>query len=134
MEISGDISGIFLFLLDETFTEYVLNAILDSDIKGLGGLSEMEESLICELGNIVCGSYIRALSLLEIEIDVSVPSLCIDMGGAILSAPLSRIAQASDDILLIENTFYIDGESFIGRILFFPELEALETVVLKSRE
>ena len=53
---------------------------------------------------------------------------------AILSAPLSRIAQASDDILLIENTFYIDGESFIGRILFFPELEALETVVLKSRE
>ena len=56
------------------------------------------------------------------------------MGGAILSAPLSRIAQASDDILLIENTFYIDGESFIGRILFFPELEALETVVLKSRE
>ena len=135
VEISGDISGIFLFLLDETFTEYVLNAILDSDIKGLGGLSEMEESLICELGNIVCGSYIRALSqLLEIEIDVSVPSLCIDMGGAILSAPLSRIAQASDDILLIENTFYIDGESFIGRILFFPELEALETVVLKSRE
>ena len=27
VEISGDISGIFLFLLDETFTEYVLNAI-----------------------------------------------------------------------------------------------------------
>ena len=76
----------------------------------------MEESLICELGNIVCGSYIRALSqLLEIEIDVSVPSLCIDMGGAILSAPLSRIAQASDDTVsythLLKKSLYGRAEN-----------------------
>lgn len=135
VEISGDLSGVFLFLLDETFTKVILDTLLGEKKRRLMVLDELETSSICEVGNIMCGSYIRALSqLLEIDIDVSVPDLCVDMGGAILSVPLSMILKVSEDILLIEDTFYIDGESFVGRILFFPELASLETVILKSRE
>lgn len=135
VEISGDLGGVFLFLLDETFTKVILDTLLGEKERRLMDLDELESSSICEVGNIMCGSYIRALSqLLEIDIDVSVPDLCVDMGGAILSVPLSMILKVSEDILLIEDTFYIDGESFVGRILFFPELASLETVILKSRE
>ena len=42
--------------------------------------------------------YIRALSqLMDMDMDVSVPELCIDMGGAILTYPMSRWVIVSDE-------------------------------------
>lgn len=84
----------------------------------------------------MCGSYIRALSqLLDSEMDVSIPHLCIDMGGAILSVLFSKFLQMGDDIMLIENEFQMDeGQSFLGRILFLPEICSLDKVLQKAKE
>jgi chemotaxis protein CheC len=135
VEVFGELRGVFLFLLDEPFTVAVLNTILGEKKRELMNLDEIDKSLICELGNIMCGSYIRALSqLLEIEIDVDVPDMCIDMGGAILNIPLSHFLRISDDILLIENVFHMDGQSFMGHILFLPEMESLKAIFQKLGE
>ena len=120
--VGGDMEGMFLFLLSETFTMMVLNKILGEEEREFLNPGEMERSLICELGNIMCGSYINALaSVMDLKLEVSVPDVCIDMGGAILSVPLSRFLRVSDDILMIDNLFHLGGESFLGRILFIPE-------------
>ena len=75
-------------MLSEAFTKTVINTILGEEERNLTSLDDMECSLISELGNIMCGSYIRALSqLMDMDMDVSVPELCIDMGGAILTYP-----------------------------------------------
>lgn len=47
--------GMFLFLLSETFTMMVLNKILGEEEREFLNPGEMERSLICELGNIMCG-------------------------------------------------------------------------------
>ena len=120
--VGGEMEGMFLFLLSETFTMMVLNKILGEEEREFLNPGEMERSLICELGNIMCGSYINALaSVMDLKLEVSVPDVCIDMGGAILSVPLSRFLRVSDDILMIDNLFHLGGESFLGRILFIPE-------------
>ena len=62
VEVFGEINGMFLFLLDETFTGQVVRLVLGEEITDFTRLTEMEESLLLELGNIMCGSYIRALS------------------------------------------------------------------------
>ena len=117
--VGGEMEGMFLFLLSETFTMMVLNKILGEEEREFLNPGEMERSLICELGNIMCGSYINALaSVMDLKLEVSVPDVCIDMGGAILSVPLSRFLRVSDDILMIDNLFHLGGESFLGRILF----------------
>lgn len=135
IEVTGQLKGIFLFMLSETFTRAVLDTILGEEKRKLTSLDDMECSLISELGNIMCGSYIRALSrFMDMDMDVSVPELCIDMGGAILSYPMSRWVIASDDILLIENIFHMSGETFKGRILFLPEQEDLGTMLCRLRE
>ena len=91
--------------------------------------------MLSELGNIMCGSYIRALAeLTGMETDVSVPDLCIDMGGAILGVPLARHLKVSDSILLIENIFHMGEYAFVGRILFWPELDSLDLMLKKLRE
>ena len=133
--VGGEMEGMFLFLLSETFTMMVLNKILGEEEREFLNPGEMERSLICELGNIMCGSYINALaSVMDLKLEVSVPDVCIDMGGAILSVPLSRFLRVSNDILMIDNLFHLGGESFLGRILFIPEPDSLDMMLRSLRE
>ena len=133
--VGGEMEGMFLFLLSETFTMMVLNKILGEEEREFLNPGEMERSLICELGNIMCGSYINALAaVMDLKLEVSVPDVCIDMGGAILSVPLSRFLRVSDDILMIDNLFHLGGESFLGRILFIPEPDSLDMMLRSLRE
>lgn len=135
VRVGGEMEGMFLFLLSETFTMMVLNKILGEEEREFLNPGEMERSLICELGNIMCGSYINALaSVMDLKLEVSVPDVCIDMGGAILSVPLSRFLRVSDDILMIDNLFHLGGESFLGRILFIPEPDSLDMMLRSLRE
>ncbi len=54
-------------------------------------MDDMERSVFCELGNVMCGAYVNALAqLLNKRIEVTVPHLSMDM-GARFSARLSRI-------------------------------------------
>lgn len=48
--------------------------------------------------------------------------------------PLSRHLKVSDSILLIENIFHMGENAFVGRILFWPELDSLNTMLKKLRE
>lgn len=129
IETEGELKGIFLFLLKESFTDKILHTMLGTAPKNLLDLDDMEKSALCEVGNIMCGSYISALSkLTNLMITVSVPDICIDMVGAILSVPIIKGMKSSDNALLIENTFSMDGDIFYNRILFFPEPDSLEKI------
>lgn len=129
VEMKGEAQGLFLFLLSESFTEEILNLAVEEKERNILSLDEIDRSFLCELGNIMCGSYIRALGeLLEWELMVEVPDLCVDMGGAVLGAMLPRFLNVSDDILLIDNTFRMGGKLFSGKILFMPEFEDLEAM------
>ena len=135
VEVFGEVNGMFLFLLDETFTGQVIRLVLGDTVSDFMNLTEMEESLLLELWNIMCGSYIRALSqLMNVEIDVSVPQISIDMGGAILTAATSRFLRTSDELLMIDNLFCMDTDTFSGRILFLPEMESLHVLLRKLEE
>ena len=135
IRVFGELEGMFLFLMDEAFTHAVLDRMLEEKVRDLTCLDEMDRSVLSELGNIMCGSYIRALSQVTgMETDVSVPDMCIDMGGAILGVPLSRHIQVSDDVLLIENVFRMGEASFVGRILFWPDRESMSAMLHKLRE
>lgn len=131
----GQLKGTFLFLMDEAFVYAVLNGMVGKQERQITFLDEMERSALSELGNIMCGSYVRALSQLTgLETDVSVPDLCIDMAGAILGVPLARHLKISDDVMMIENVFHMGEKDFAGRIIFWPELNSLKSILSILRE
>ena len=130
LEISGDLSGIFMFLLDETFTQNILNAPLGEEERELVALDEMSSSAVCEIGNVMCGAYINALAqLMGVKVHVSVPDICCDMIGAILSVPMIHFANLSDELMLIENKFSVEGNDFTSHVLFLPEIETLDKIL-----
>ena len=132
MEVDGHMEGTFLFLLSTPFTHAILSSILGEKERMIIELDEIDQSLLCEVGNIMCGSYIRAMAeVTGMDMRVSVPQLCIDMGGAILNSVLPNMLWVGDEVLMIENLFHVDGKEFSGWILFFPEMKTLEGIFQK---
>ena len=89
----------------------------------------MSLSAVCEIGNIMCCSYINAMTvMMDLRVHVSVPDLCIDMTGAILSVPMIHFARLSDELLLIEDKYHFDDQEVVSHILFLPEIQSLERI------
>ncbi|QHE52211.1 chemotaxis protein CheC [Pontibacillus sp. HMF3514] len=105
LRIEGDISGSMFFVLPpEQANRMAFQMTGDEKINFASPpYSEMGVSAINELGNILSGSYLSALSdFTNLSIQPSVPSVSIDMIGAVLSFGLLELSQVSDHAIVID--------------------------------
>ena len=91
----------------------------------------MDMSALKEIGNIIAGSYLNALSAMtKLTIAQSVPYIAIDMAGAILSVPAIQFGKIGDNALMITTEFG-DEVMIEGYFILLPDLESYEKI-LKS--
>lgn len=131
LSVSGDVTGMLMFLLEKEFANMVLSTLLGEEVEaGSGELDEMGSSAIREIGNIMASSYINAIaSMTGMVIDISVPSLCIDMTGALLSVPAIYYANISDKIIFIQNEFDDISSHASSHVLLVPEIDSLKDIM-----
>ncbi len=128
LAVEGDITGSIMFIMTNDtgkhLTEKLMGMKSDSD-----QFNEMELSALREVGNIITGSYLNSLSMMtNLKIYPSVPELCIDMAGAILSVPAIEFGTIGDDILLIQTQF-LDEIELNGYFILIPDLESYEKIL-----
>lgn len=133
LEIQGDIDGMMMFLFDMKSAHHLVNSLMMRDVhedeNGMADFSEMEMSALNEIGNIVSGSYLSALSgLTGMKMVSSVPALSIDMLGALLSVPAIEFGKYGDKLLMIQSEFGED-EFVTGYFLLIPELESYDKIL-----
>ena len=132
VRLEGDIKGMMMFLLEDSFAQVVLSTFMNAENVQVTKLGDMELSVITEMGNIMAGSYLRALSTLTgLTIDMSIPSMTVDRLGALMSVPITEFAQVGDKVLFIDDGFKIDGVAIKSNIILIPEMESLETLMKK---
>ncbi|MCC0641014.1 chemotaxis protein CheC [Clostridioides sp. ES-S-0190-01] len=132
LDMKGDINGMFMFLLDESITKLMLNSLFNKDEAFLDEITGIEISAIKEIGNIMASSYVNAIaSMLNMNISISVPDMCIDMVGAVLNVPMIRFSDVGDKILFIENKFKNSDNYFISHILMIPEMDSLKDILVR---
>ena len=130
MGMTGDVNGMLMFLLEKETTHILLNALLNQDMQDFEDITEMGLSALMEIGNILAGAYIGALStLLNLEIRLKAPKISVDMVGAILNYPAALFGEMGDKLMLIEENFYTDESSIDSHLLMMPELESLEKML-----
>lgn len=130
--ITGEINGMLIQVLSETAACGMVNPLMNENISSLSELNNMNRSCLEEIGNILAGSYINAIaSLTGMTIDISVPSLTIDMAGAILSVPAVKFSMIGDKVLLIDDSFIIDNGELKSNIILIPEIESLSVLFSK---
>ncbi len=124
VRIQGGISGNMLFVMDTEDARAMIRHMTGAS--GEDGFTEMGLSVIHEVGNIMIGSYLTALSdFLGFELTPSVPSLAMDMAGAILAFCLSEIGRTSDTAIVIDAGLLLDGaalsEDGASHIFLLPD-------------
>lgn len=130
LTLAGDVQGMMMFLLQKDFAHVTLNTLLGEEIQDFNAIDEMGISAIQEVGNIMAAAYVNAISTMTgLVIDISVPSLCIDMAGAILSVPAIHYANISDKVIFIEDEFSNDEENASSHILMIPDVESLQKIM-----
>ena len=123
--VEGDITGSIMFLLEKESAKSLI-AMLMGTTSSEDELNEIEQSALKEIGNIITASYLNSLSsLTNLSIYPSVPALCIDMAGAILSVPAIEFGLIGDRILLIENSF---SEGLNGYFILVPDLDSYDKI------
>lgn len=135
LQVEGDVEGSMMFVLSEESALHLVNKLMS----GMLGVpekpieechfGEMECSAMKEVGNIITGAYLNALSsLTNMKIFPSVPQLGIDMAGAILSVPAAEFGVMGDNILLIQTQFSDDIE-LDGYFILIPDVESYERIL-----
>ncbi len=132
--IEGDISGMMMFLFDMASAHHLVNSLMMRDVNenvdgGAESFSEMEMSALNEIGNIVSGSYLNALSgLTGMKMISTVPGLTVDMVGALLSVPAAEFGKYGDKLLMIQSQFGED-DFVTGYFLLIPELDSYDKIL-----
>ena len=125
LNLEGDIEGTMLFILESSAARLFVQQLMGCVTGDEGEFSDLEKSALQEIGNIISGAYLSAISgMTNLTINVSVPSLAFDMAGAILSVPAIEFGKLGDKALLIQSVFNDMNVDISGYFILIPTLES----------
>ena len=127
LKVMGNISGRFLLLMPEHTAMKLLKTLIPStEVTSPADMGEMEISCMREVGNILAGAFLTALSVLtRTPMLNSLPSMAFDMAGALIDAVVADMAAVGDSVLMIETSFIESTEDLKIHIFLLPEVGAL---------
>ncbi len=131
LEVQHDISGSMMFLMRLKSAHYLVDRLMGGMCEKSDGeeFSEMELSAMKEIGNIIAGSYLSALSTMtNLVITPSVPYIAVDMAASILSVPAIQFGQYGDNALLIETEFG-DKVMMEGYFILLPDEDSYDMIL-----
>ena len=130
LEVTDDITGSMMFLMKLDSAHYLVNKLMGRPADYAEDFDEMDMSALKEIGNIIAGSYLNALSAMtQLTIAPSVPYIAIDMAGAILSVPAIEFGKLGDKALLIESQFKDLDVDISGYFILIPTLESYKRIL-----
>lgn len=92
LEIQMDIEGSMMFLMRLDSAQYLVNKLMMRDASYKEEFDEMDLSALKEIGNIIAGSYLSALSTMtNLVISPSIPYLAVDMAASSTKRTSDRI-------------------------------------------
>ena len=135
LRIEGDLSGSMFFVLPiDSANRFIRRLTGDEefDFSNPEFIKELGVSAMQELGNILSGSYLSALSdFTGLKIYPTVPSLSVDMVGAIVSFGLIEVSHYSDEVIVIDTKILEEdgsNESVDGHFFLLPDPPSYMTI------
>ncbi|MCR4830662.1 MAG: chemotaxis protein CheC [Pseudobutyrivibrio sp.] len=127
--VEADIDGSMMFLMDMQSAHHIVNKLMMRPDDYNEPFDEMDLSAVKEIGNIIAGSYLSALSgLTNLTIVPSVPFVAVDMAAAILSVPAVQFGIFGDNALMI-NTEFSDDLGIKGHFILMPEEDSYAKIL-----
>ncbi|MFV0314191.1 MAG: chemotaxis protein CheC [Anaerotignum sp.] len=132
VQMTGEFSGIILYMLDLDFVNMVLERLSLGTIKDFSEVDELRASAVAEVSNIIISSYAGALGkLADISVNLSVPAMSINMLGGIMSVPMVQYGYVTDKIMLVDGKCTYSGGEMASHLIMMPDIESLNFLMEK---
>ncbi len=131
--IKGEAPGKMLMIFNSESAKKLISFLIGQKPENLTELDEMQSSVLKEIGNIMCSSYIIALSnFTSLFMETDVPMLVVDMLGAVIAETSILASEEYDDVIMVENILKIkDSKDINGFLTMFPQHGSLEKIFSK---
>ncbi|MEF3309759.1 chemotaxis protein CheC [Paenibacillus sp. GYB004] len=129
LRVTGEAPGNMFFILTQSSAKLLLQNLAGIEVEDEEQYSEMELSALNEIGNILAGSYLSSLAdFTKLSMSPSVPSLAIDMLGAVISYGLMQYGEMGDKALFIDTKFFDGSDAVEGRFFLVPDPESFHKI------
>ncbi len=130
LAMDGDVRGHVLLLLSPPEAMGLVDMLMDVPRGTTSTLGAMERSALGEVGNLTGSYFLNALAeATRLGIQPSPPAVMVDMGAAVLDAPLVLLGQCAEEALVI-NTQFVDSQRQIdAALLVMPDLPSLKAIL-----
>lgn len=129
-KLEDDLDGMIMFVTERASSVHLLDLLFQNTDRREDHLSEMDLSALKEIGNIIVGAYLSSMaSLTGLTVTTTVPSLAIDMAGAILSVPAIEFGMLGDHALLIQSCFKDEQIKVNGYFILIPTLGSYKKIM-----
>jgi chemotaxis protein CheC len=129
LRVEGETPGNIFFILSQESAKKMLRNLVGIEVENEDSYSEMELSALNEIGNILAGSYLTSLAdFTNLYMVPTVPSLAIDMAGAILSYGLLHYGEMGDHALFIDTKFLDGLDEIEGHFFLIPDPESFQKI------
>jgi len=127
LNLGGDVKGTVFFIFNEASTYKLVDMLTGRDDSSSTGLDEIATSTINEIGNILTGAFVSAISnLTELRINTSVPIFAFDMLAAVFTSLMLETGRpVEDNVLTIETQLFRDDEEVHGYFFLLAETESI---------
>ncbi|MBN2110995.1 MAG: chemotaxis protein CheC [Methanosarcinaceae archaeon] len=133
MHVDGDINGYIMMLLSQETAEVICCTISGEEHTDI--FTEMNQSLIEEVGHILAGSYVSSLSeFLGLNLKISTPMQTYDMLGAIMDHILIEMSRNVESTLLFDTFFTLEGNRMEGILLTLFDPGSMERILNRIAE
>ena len=130
LRVFGPAPSSILFLLPRDSAFYLVDMLMGREQGHTTSLDAMDESALMEIGNILAGAYLNALShFTKLTLLPSIPALAMDMAGAILSVILIQLGEMGDHALVIETEFTTENDGVKGHFFLIPDPGSLSIIL-----
>ncbi len=128
LEVLREMHGTMLTIFSLESADFLTKRLLGEDV--VDTTTEIAQSALKEVGSILCGSYLSALTqVVGMNAVASVPSMANDMLGAMLDFILVEIGQTADEIFLIDVELFVSDTRLECSQLYLPKPETLDAVI-----
>ncbi|HEU4698080.1 MAG TPA: chemotaxis protein CheC [Gemmatimonadales bacterium] len=131
MHMMGDLTGRTLLMFPQQSARTLCDILFRRASGTTEGFGPMEQSGLKEVGNILVSAYMTALSdFMGMMLVPSVPSLVVDLSGAILTTTYLNFGHDRDYVFCVETSFSVAGadEQLVGHFLLMPDLPSLRAI------
>ena len=133
LQMSQETPLYVMVLLSKQSAFYLANLLLNQPEETRDNFSEMEESALMEVSNVMMSSFFDSITqLINVPMIPGPPVIAFDMPSAILDYALIKVGSVANQVLLFETAVSEEGiNTFDVNMFLIPEPQTIDLILEK---